>query len=551
MKKTIAFLMVVMLFACSIMPSRVEIEAEAKAIPQKTYISKDGKSSYTVSLVDEKSIQAYADAPMFTTVDEAAAYLREGMKKREASVQLMLYIDNPTEVYESVYYEILDKIFEHTGNPTEGDYLHSVYTSNQTGIKIISGKFIQYSFEIEYKTSASQEEQLDGEVEKLLTSLGVENMNDYQKVNAIYSYMCKNIKYDYTSTSDLKYTAYAALINKTSVCQGYATLLYRLLLEVGMDARMIRGESHNERHAWNIVNLKGKYYNLDATWDSNGDRRAYFLKCNNNFDDHSRDAEFATVQFNSAYPMASSDYIYNASEDAPTVTAKPKNTPTPVPTDLKTPMPTVAATPTPEATPVDKTKPYIYFEPASLTLGVGEVADVTMYFGGGNEYACNEILLNYTLPGDNCKITSLLLDFGNGIEKIRVTAQREGTLVFTRTLLNRNRELLGTAKLVIKVVNAPTNTATPTVKPTPTVTLIPTPTATPTPKPQDTNSEQLKGDVNGDGKVNSRDIAVIQKHLTGMSIIVDAKVLDAADYNEDSKINSRDIAAINKMLLGR
>lgn len=54
-----------------------------------------------------------------------------------------------------------------------------------------------------------------------------------------------NVKYDYENLDDtdykLKYTAYAALLNGTAVCQGYANLLYRMALEAGIDARFISG----------------------------------------------------------------------------------------------------------------------------------------------------------------------------------------------------------------------------------------------------------------------------------------------------------------------
>ena len=63
----------------------------------------------------------------------------------------------------------------------------------------------------------------------------------------------------------LKYTAYAAMINKTAVCQGYASLLYRLLLECGVDCRVVTGYGNGGRHAWNIVEVDGKYYNVAGT----------------------------------------------------------------------------------------------------------------------------------------------------------------------------------------------------------------------------------------------------------------------------------------------
>lgn len=44
------------------------------------------------------------------------------------------------------------------------------------------------------------------------------------------------------------------MINKTAVCQGYASLFYRLALDAGVDTRVISGEAGGP-HAWNIVKL--------------------------------------------------------------------------------------------------------------------------------------------------------------------------------------------------------------------------------------------------------------------------------------------------------
>ena len=65
-------------------------------------------------------------------------------------------------------------------------------------------------------------------------------VSDYQKIRSIYDYLTSNIKYDYANLKNdkyiKKYTAYAGLIKKTCVCQGYSLCFYRLALEVGLDA---------------------------------------------------------------------------------------------------------------------------------------------------------------------------------------------------------------------------------------------------------------------------------------------------------------------------
>ena len=56
------------------------------------------------------------------------------------------------------------------------------------------------------------------------------------------------------------------------------------------------------------------------------------------------------------------------------------------------------------------------------------------------------------------------------------------------------------------------------------------------------------GDVNGDGKVNAKDVTAIMKALTG----VKQKSYDSfvADFNADGKVNAKDVTALMKFLVG-
>lgn len=63
----------------------------------------------------------------------------------------------------------------------------------------------------------------------------------------------------------------------------------------------------------------------------------------------------------------------------------------------------------------------------------------------------------------------------------------------------------------------------------------------------------LVGDITGDGKINSRDIASLQRHITG-STLLDGVYFIAANVNEDvdndgnHKVNSRDIAELQRVI---
>ncbi len=71
---------------------------------------------------------------------------------------------------------------------------------------------------------------------------------------------------------------------------------------------------------------------------------------------------------------------------------------------------------------------------------------------------------------------------------------------------------------------------------------------TPT-NPTNPTSTVVKGDVNGDGKVNSIDAASIRKHILGLGSI-NITAHPGADTNGDNKINSIDAAYVRKCILG-
>lgn len=261
----------------------------------------------------------------YTDPQSAAAVLREGMKNRESTVTIGYQLSaSEKDNIRGIANEIEEKAMAHTGVADEGDYLKwhlSEIKWNASGN--IRGQTAYYTviYTMDYNTTMVQEAAVDETVKALLSSLNLQGKSDYEKISAVYEWMCSNIKYDYTHLNDnayrQQYTAYGALIKKTSVCEGYALLFYRLMLELGIDCRLIAGKADGGTgkygpHAWNIVKLDEKYYNVDATWDATYyqayGKYNYFLRCDKNFADHTRDNEYATNAFYVAYPMSASDY---------------------------------------------------------------------------------------------------------------------------------------------------------------------------------------------------------------------------------------------------
>ena len=247
------------------------------------------------------------------SADEAAVILRKGMENREARIAIRCPADAITPT-DGILDEIVEKAMEETGVPTQGDYIRWTYAGWSGSYSLESddeGLHYVFVYDCKYYTTAAQEAELSEKIDSVLQSLDInDESSDYDVICAVYDYICANVSYDYDNLNDseylLKYTAYAAMINKTAVCQGYSALMYRMLQQKNIDCRLIPGSNH----AWNIVAIDGVYYNADSTWDAGRDPKnyAYFLCGDSDFAEHTRYSEYSTEEFYRLYPMAEKKY---------------------------------------------------------------------------------------------------------------------------------------------------------------------------------------------------------------------------------------------------
>lgn len=152
------------------------------------------------------------------------------------------------------------------------------------------------------------------EMQQLANELRGEN--DYESVKAVHDYIIRRVEYDYNNVST-NYTDIEGFRENRMVCQGYSMASYVLLSYMGIPTRIVIGkagdDNKRENHAWNVVQIDGKWYNYDATWDDLGGNDVgynYFLKGRNDFPNH--------------YPEG----LYNSSEFLNSISEESYNTPT-------------------------------------------------------------------------------------------------------------------------------------------------------------------------------------------------------------------------------
>lgn len=265
------------------------------------------------------SFAEMSDAEYHDTEKEAVKELREHMKQREETVTIGLMGSVDQEGLQEIIGRLIKEALAHTGEPDEGDYIGYQYASYK-GMARTTYVGFSPAMEIEYTLSyyddAEQEAEVDKKVDEIIESLELGDKTDFEKIAAIHDYICDNVEYESAEKgSDTVRTAYGALIEGKAVCQGYSVSLYRLLLEAGIDNRIIFGQSLSKlgdsgAHTWNIIELNDEYYYTDATWDDAGYRYQYFMvPAETSFEDsHIADESYGDDFFSEDYPM--SDEVY-------------------------------------------------------------------------------------------------------------------------------------------------------------------------------------------------------------------------------------------------
>jgi len=259
----------------------------------------------------------------FTNSDKIISAVRDSLRKHDRKITISYQSHrNNMEDISIIVRELMKYALDETDSPIEGDYIFHQYGGYEMHYSYQKTDDIyQYEIEItpDYYTTLTQEQEVTEKIQEVLKSFDFHFWtSDYQKVRKIYDYVYQTVDYDIIHKKNehyhLKATAYGALIYQHAVCQGYAVLLYRMLKESGIDARIITGmaelpDGSSELHAWNIVRIGDKYYNLDATWDKQMQTEDYFLKSDADFDSHIRDEAYASEDFYMRYPMAKENYL--------------------------------------------------------------------------------------------------------------------------------------------------------------------------------------------------------------------------------------------------
>ena len=194
------------------------------------------------------------------SISEMTAKLTNAMKQRSETI---------TFTYEGSTVNLKSQVQSAIDKGMESDpYLHYIVDSYAFSYRG-SSRSAKVTVEMKYLESLQQTAYVTQEVTSALKKIIKPGMNNHEKVRVIHDWVVLHLKYD---NSYRKYTAYEGLQSGSAVCQGYSLLTYKMLKEAGINNRIVEGTARPEggrsqSHAWNLVQLDGRWYHLDTTWD--------------------------------------------------------------------------------------------------------------------------------------------------------------------------------------------------------------------------------------------------------------------------------------------
>ena len=292
-------------------------------------------SFFKVIRVSEAKISWFFSGKQQKTAENEEEFIEavyQGMLNREEEITILYYGKDYKNIHNEFLDRIIQMVFEKDNKDTNDDFDYMNYNLDEVGIHTRADffRFVTITVTPKWKESKEETNFVNKKVNEIIESLNLNNDSDYIKIKKIHDYMIQNFEYDETLEN---YTAYKALKEGKTICQGYMLLTYKLLTQAGIEAKCVDGMGTTvygtQSHGWNLVKLGKYWYNLDTTWDdpvlvSQDDFQIpeelpisynYFLKGTKTFSkDHERSSKFTTSDFLEKYPVSIEDYEKGSEE---------------------------------------------------------------------------------------------------------------------------------------------------------------------------------------------------------------------------------------------
>lgn len=267
----------------------------------------------------EKEVASNFYFQQLDTDRERRVYLQfvNGLRKRENTIEL----DSVNqELYTRVYFSVANDFPEY----------YWLTDAMVDGIEF---------FDLSQPIYPADVEQVSSQLEEVARAIleQAPKGSDYEIVKFFYETIIKQTDYDLEALSNDSLSwkeqgITSVLLERKSVCAGYSRTFQYLCKLAGIDCIYVSGMANSEQgnqigHAWNLVQIGGRYYGIDTTWgdpvfeeamggQAKSDISYDYLCVTDEFLNRSRKADSdLLVYWGKEYPFQSRPLAYPSAQD--------------------------------------------------------------------------------------------------------------------------------------------------------------------------------------------------------------------------------------------
>lgn len=203
----------------------------------------------------------------------------ESVDESEEDMSLYYYYSICSETEKTLYNEMLNifsgmKTFTKI-SATDKDEINKIYNylmADHPEIFYVSGYTWTendgtYAFTGQYEYTEAEmltNKALNEAAAKQIADGTPSGLTEYETIKYFYTYLVENTTYELNCQWNQEISS--VFINHNSVCAGYARAMQYLLQLKGIQTLYVTGDTPGGPHAWNVVLVDGKYYQLDVCW---------------------------------------------------------------------------------------------------------------------------------------------------------------------------------------------------------------------------------------------------------------------------------------------
>lgn len=215
----------------------------------------------------------------YYNVNAKADLLKAGAYCRDNALESLPIFFDANREWDSTY---SNNVVNYFGYYSQGFFTYRGYSANTVCVTDYyqeDGRMFG-NLELSYLDTRDELAKADAKIDAILS--GFSGKSTYDKLLNIAEYVCKQAQYGSQQLPDGGYDAingvYDVLtgVHTNTVCTSYALAFQRFMERAGINSYILADDG---RHAWNIVELDGKWYGVDCTFGDLGNsfNRQYFL----------------------------------------------------------------------------------------------------------------------------------------------------------------------------------------------------------------------------------------------------------------------------------